>query len=167
MKEIMNQEQLERTLRRMTHEMIERNPKLEDVVLAGILKKGYPIAAILKENLKRFAQIDVPLHALDIWPYRDDLDSPGQPTTPLINIKDKVIILVDDVLYTGRSVRAAMDALTHVGRPKQIQLAILIDRGHRELPIRADYIGKNIPTSRQEHVVVNIDQMCVWIAENK
>ncbi|TVP86762.1 MAG: bifunctional pyr operon transcriptional regulator/uracil phosphoribosyltransferase PyrR [Acholeplasmataceae bacterium] len=167
MKEIMNQEQLERTLKRMTHEIIERNPDLEDVVLAGILKKGHPIATILKENLKRFAQIDVPVHALDIWPYRDDLDAPEQPATPAVSIKDKVVILVDDVLYTGRSVRAAMDALTHLGRPRQIQLAILIDRGHRELPIRADYIGKNIPTSRQEHVIVDIDKMCVWIAENK
>ncbi len=167
MKEIMNQEQLERTLKRMTHEIIERNPNLEDVVLAGILKKGHPIATILKENLKRFAQIDVPVHALDIWPYRDDLDAPEQPATPAVSIKDKVVILVDDVLYTGRSVRAAMDALTHLGRPRQIQLAILIDRGHRELPIRADYIGKNIPTSRQEHVIVDISKMCVWIAENK
>ena len=163
MKEIMNAEQLLRTIKRMTHEIIERNQDLKEIVFVGILKKGYPIANMLKENLKRFADIDVPLFPIDIHAYRDDINEKVMPLVQDIDIHDKNIILVDDVLYTGRSVRAAMDALSDHGRPKQIQLAILIDRGHRELPIRADYIGKNIPTSRSEKVIVDIEKMNVFL----
>lgn len=163
MKEIMNAEQLLRTIKRMTHEIIERNQDLKEIVFVGILKKGYPIANMLKENLKRFADIDVPLFPIDIHAYRDDINEKVMPLAQDIDIHDKNIILVDDVLYTGRSVRAAMDALSDHGRPKQIQLAILIDRGHRELPIRADYIGKNIPTSRSEKVIVDIEKMNVFL----
>lgn len=167
MKEIMNQEQISRTLKRMTHEIIERNQELSDVVLVGIMKKGYPIAQILKENLKRFAEIDIPVFGIDITNYRDDLEVKKNIQLQAIDVKDKNVILVDDVLYTGRSVRAAMDAIADQGRPKQIQLAILIDRGHRELPIRADYIGKNIPTSRNEKVIVDLKNQQIIIDEQK
>lgn len=167
MKEIMNSEQLSRTLKRMTHEIIERNQHLDDVVLVGIMKKGYPIAQILKENLKRFADIDVNIYPIDIQAYRDDIKSKHQPVNQKIEVQDKNVILVDDVLFTGRSVRAAMDAINDHGRPKQIQLAIVIDRGHRELPIRADYIGKNIPTSKNERVIINMQYQTVYIEDIK
>ncbi len=165
MKEIMNQEQLGRTLKRMTHEIIERNQNLNQIVLVGILKKGLPIATILRDNLKKFADIDVPVFGLDILPYRDDEKKKDQKIVQYIDIQDKRVILVDDVLYTGRSVRAAMDALLDIGRPSHIQLAILIDRGHRELPIRADFIGKNIPTSHREKVVVDMEKELITIEE--
>ena len=167
MKEIMNQEQLSRTLKRMTHEIIERHSDLSNIVFVGILKKGYPIAQILKENLKRFAEIDAPIYPLDIQAYRDDLDQKIKPKSQSLDVLNKDVILVDDVLYTGRSVRAAMDALSDHGRPRQIQLAILVDRGHRELPIRADYIGKNIPTSKNEKVFVDINNQVIYIEEVK
>lgn len=167
MKEIMNAEQLNRTLKRMTHEIIERNQDLSDIVLIGIMKKGFPVAQVLKENLKRFADVEVPIFPIDILAYRDDLSDKPRPTPQNMDIHDKNVILVDDVLYTGRSVRAAMDALSDHGRPRQIQLAIVIDRGHRELPIRADYIGKNIPTSRHEKVIVDLKNMGVFLEENK
>jgi pyrimidine operon attenuation protein/uracil phosphoribosyltransferase len=167
MKEIMNQEHLSRTLKRMTHEIIERNQKLDNIVFVGILKKGFPIANMLKENIKRFADIDVPVYALDIKAYRDDLDHKEDPKDQRLDVSNKDVILVDDVLYTGRSVRAAMDALSDHGRPKSIQLAIVIDRGHRELPIRADYIGKNIPTSKNERVIVDLKENIIYIDEIK
>ncbi|MBE0701309.1 MAG: bifunctional pyr operon transcriptional regulator/uracil phosphoribosyltransferase PyrR [Acholeplasmataceae bacterium] len=167
MKEIMNSEQLSRTIKRMTHEIIERNPDLENIVLVGILKKGVPIAQMIKDNLKCFANLDVLVYQVDIRPYRDDLPTKIKPEKQALISLDKNVILVDDVLYTGRSVRAAMDAINDHGRPKQIQLAILIDRGHRELPIRADYIGKNIPTNRFERIVVDMEKQMVFIEENK
>lgn len=162
----MNTEQLSRTIKRMTHEIIERNQDLNDIVFVGILKKGYPIAHMLKENLKRFADVDAPLFPIDIHAYRDDLANKVTPHRQNLPIHEKNIILVDDVLFTGRSVRAAMDALSDHGRPKQIQLAIVIDRGHRELPIRADYIGKNIPTSRNEKVIVDLEKMNVYLEDH-
>lgn len=165
MKEIMNSEQLSRTLKRMTHEIIEHNQNLNDIIFVGILKKGFPLALMLKENLKKFADVDVPVYPLDIKAYRDDLQEKKDPLRQDIEVQDKIVILVDDVLYTGRSVRAAMDALSDHGRPKQVQLAIVIDRGHRELPIRADYIGKNIPTSRNEKVVIDMNSMSVFIED--
>lgn len=167
MKEIMNAEQLSRTLKRMTHEIIERNQNLSDIVFVGIMKKGFPIAQILNENLKRFADVEAEIYPIDIHAYRDDLENKVTPRDQKIDVKDKNVILVDDVLYTGRSVRAAMDALSDHGRPKQIQLAIVIDRGHRELPIRADYIGKNIPTSKNEKVVVDMNESRVYIQDIK
>jgi pyrimidine operon attenuation protein/uracil phosphoribosyltransferase len=166
MKEIMNSEQLSRTLKRMTHEIIERHNDLKDIVFVGIMKKGVPIAETLKENMKRFADIDIPVFALDIHAYRDDLDNKINPPRQELLIHEKHVILVDDVLYTGRSVRAAMDAISDYGRPKQIELAIVIDRGHRELPIRADYIGKNIPTSHSEKVIVDYEKKCVYLEEH-
>jgi pyrimidine operon attenuation protein / uracil phosphoribosyltransferase len=167
MKEIMNAEQLSRTLKRMTHEIIERNQNLTDIVFVGIMKKGFPIAQILNDNLKKFADVEAEIYPIDIHAYRDDLENKITPRDQKINVQDKNVILVDDVLYTGRSVRAAMDALSDHGRPKQIQLAIVIDRGHRELPIRADYIGKNIPTSKNEKVVVDMNESKVYIEDIK
>ncbi|NCU33618.1 MAG: bifunctional pyr operon transcriptional regulator/uracil phosphoribosyltransferase PyrR [Candidatus Moranbacteria bacterium] len=166
MKEIMNSEQLARTLKRMTHEIIERNNDLSELVFVGILRKGYPIAQMLSDNLSRFAEVKVPVYGLDIHSYRDDIFEKVKPSIDTIDIHEKNVILVDDVLYTGRSVRAAMDALIDYGRPSKIQFAVLVDRGHRELPIRADYIGKNIPTSRSEMVLVDIDELSVCIQES-
>lgn len=155
MKTIMTRADIERTLRRMAHEIIERNPDLDHVVLLGIKKKGVPVAIALGANLKRFSDIEIPVHELDILAYRDDLRQAQQPTNDGWSVSDKTVILVDDVLYTGRSARAAMDAASDHGRPREIQLAILVDRGHRELPIRPDYVGLNVPTSKQEKVVVD------------
>ncbi len=162
MKEILTSEQLSRTLKRMTHEIIEAHSKLEDLILVGILKKGLPIANIIKENLKQFAQIDVPVIGIDITNYRDDVKL-EQKGTQQLELENKNVILVDDVLYTGRSVRAAMDAIMDHQRPSKIQLAVLVDRGHRELPIRADFVGKNIPTSKSEKVIVDIENQTVYI----
>ena len=159
MKVIMDQGQISRTLKRMTHEIIERNANLKDLVLVGIKQKGVPVAKRLVENLKRFSDVDVPLFELDITNHRDDDKKTDKQTlTSKTDLTQKNVIIVDDVLFTGRSVRAAMDAITDLGRPSKIQLAILIDRGHRELPIRADYIGKNIPTSYLEKVIVDWDE---------
>lgn len=165
MKQLLNQEQLSRILRRMTHEIIERNADLSEIILVGILKKGYPIALFLKENLKQFAEVDVEIYPIDITMHRDDHVSKGPVISNALNVNGKHVILVDDVLYTGRTVRAAMDALNDFGRPKSIQLAVLIDRGHRELPIRADYIGKNIPTSKNEKVLVDPNEEVVILVE--
>lgn len=154
MKIILTEDATLRTLKRMTHEIIEKFPSLEDVVLVGILKKGYPIAVKIQEFLHEFSGHSVPVFPLDIQPFRDDTLTKDIPTVAL-ETQHKKIILLDDVLYTGRSVRAAMDALMIPGRPDSISLGILIDRGHRELPIRPDFIGKNIPTSHQEKIIVD------------
>jgi pyrimidine operon attenuation protein/uracil phosphoribosyltransferase len=147
----------------MTHEIIEKNTNLESIVLLGILKKGYPLAKILQKNLKDFSGITVETHAIDIKAYRDDLDTNIDKVNQGFNLDKKTVIIVDDVLFTGRTVRAAMDAINNHGRPEKIELAILIDRGHRELPIRADFIGKNIPTSSKEKVVVDLEKQLVTI----
>lgn len=157
-KEMMNQEQISRTIKRMAHEIIERNTDLKNLVFVGIKNKGVPIASKLSEHLHRFADAHIPVYTLDITPYRDDhkqseIDIPNTG----MELEGKNVIIIDDVLFTGRSVRAAMDAINDYGRPAKMQLAILIDRGHRELPIRADYIGKNLPTSYDEKVVVDIN----------
>lgn len=163
MKEIMNKDQLTRTLKRMTHEIIEKYNDLDDIVLLGVLQKGYPLAKIIKQNLKDFAQVDIPCYPLDIRAYRDDLNQDIQKVNQGYDVKNKTVILIDDVLYTGRTARAALDAINFHGRPKKISLAILVDRGHRELPIRADFIGKNIPTSSEEKVIVDLNNMLVVI----
>jgi pyrimidine operon attenuation protein / uracil phosphoribosyltransferase len=163
MKEIMNKDQLTRTLKRMTHEIIEKYNQLDHIVLLGVLHKGYPLAKIIQKNLKDFAQVELPCYPLDIRAYRDDLDQSISKTNQGFNVKDKTVILIDDVLYTGRTARAALDAINFHGRPNKISLAILIDRGHRELPIRADFIGKNIPTSIEEKVIVDLNKMTVVI----
>jgi pyrimidine operon attenuation protein/uracil phosphoribosyltransferase len=152
---LIDMETITKTLRRMTHEILEKNENPKEILLIGIMKKGYPIARIIQENIKLYEGIDVETVPIDISMYRDD-EKKKPVAIPPISVTGKVCILVDDVLYTGRTVRAAMDALIDQGRPQKIQLAVLVDRGHRELPIRADYVGKNIPTGQDEIVLVNM-----------
>ena len=154
---------IRQTLARIAHEIIERNKTTEHLVLVGMRTRGLPLAKRLAANIEDFEKLKVPVGALDISLYRDDLASlnlqPVVKSTDIpVNIDDKSIVLVDDVLYTGRSTRAAMDALIDLGRPQSIQLAVLIDRGHRELPIRANYVGKNIPSSRHEEIQVQLEE---------
>lgn len=158
---LLDEDAIRRSLVRVSHEIIEKNKGIEDIVLIGIKRRGYPLANRLAENIKKFEGIDLPVGSVDITLYRDDLtyvsDTPRLNDKNLgIDVRNKKVILVDDVLYTGRTVRAAIEAIINVGRPKCIQLAVLIDRGHRELPIRADYVGKNIPTSKEEIIAVQI-----------
>ncbi len=162
-KVIMNQEDIRRTLARIAHEMIERNKAIEHLVLVGMHTRGVPMANRLASNIEDFVGTKIPVGTLDISLYRDDLSSlelqPTVKNTDIpVSVDGKSIVLVDDVLYTGRSIRAAMDALTDLGRPQLIQLAVLVDRGHRELPIRADYVGKNIPSSRHEDIQVKLKE---------
>ncbi len=144
-----------RTIKRMTHEIIEREADLDNMILLGIEKSGVLIAQMIHDNLLKFESLDVPIYGLDISAHRDDMKK-KDGTKLNLDVTNKHVILVDDVLYTGRTARAAMDSVIDLGRPSTIQLAVLIDRGHRELPIRADYIGKNIPTRFDESVVVNL-----------
>ena len=153
MKTILDTQQLHRTLKRMTHEIIEAFPSLDDVVLCGIESKGVILATEIKHLIKSFSDVDVALFALNIQPFRDDEKKSGQPNKIGIDLNNKNIVVIDDVLFTGRTVRAAIDGIMLNGRPKNIKLAVLVDRGHRELPIRPDFIGKNIPTSMQENVL--------------
>jgi len=152
-----------RALRRIAHEIVERNRGLDGVMLVGIHTRGAPIAERLGVILGEVEGVDVPVGSLDIGMYRDDFDT--RPTTPLghTDIPEQIdghtVILVDDVLFTGRTVRAALDALTDLGRPRRVQLAVLVDRGHRDLPIRADYVGKNLPTSIDERVTVHLAEV--------
>ncbi len=171
---VMDADAVQRALRRISYEIIERNRGAENLVLVGIRRRGVPLARILADNIRRTEGIDVPVGALVITLYRDDLihktDDPIVSATEIpTDITGRDVILVDDVLFTGRTVRAAIDALIARGRPASVQLAILCDRGHREFPIRADYIGKNIPTSKSELVVVRIppfdDASCVELHE--
>lgn len=160
---IMDKAQMERSIHRMAHEIIEQNRGLGKIRLVGIRSRGVPIAQRLSDYLRLIEGQDIPVGMLDITLYRDDLSTISHQ--PVIkgsqldfDIEDAVIVLVDDVLYTGRTVRAAIDALLDFGRPRQIQLAVLIDRGHRELPIKADYVGKNVPTSREEIIKVEFEE---------
>ena len=160
---IMTPEDIRRILARIAHEIIERNKAIERLILVGMHTRGVPLARRLAANIEYFAQLQVPVGALDISQYRDDLSLlNSQPvihhTEIPADIDGKSIVLVDDVLYTGRSTRAAMDALINLGRPQSIQLAVLVDRGHRELPIRANYVGKNIPSSRHEEIQVKLEE---------
>ena len=161
---LLDEKAIERALVRIAHEIVEKNKGVEELVLVGIKRRGVPLANRIMENIRRFEEVDVPVASVDITLYRDDLqedyETPKVKDEPLsVTIKDKRIILVDDVLFTGRTVRAALDAITKNGRPRSIQLAGLIDRGHRELPIRADYVGKNVPTSRNELVKVMLEEI--------
>ena len=160
---IMNEADIRRTLARISHEIIERNKSTSDLILVGMHTRGVPLANRLAANIKGFEGVITTVGSLDISLYRDDLPSlnrqPVVKSTDIpVSIDDKIIVLVDDVLYTGRSIRAAMDALIDLGRPLSIQLAVLIDRGHRELPIRADYVGKNMPSSRHEEIRVHLKE---------
>lgn len=159
----MTKEDMDRALMRIAHQICERNSGCENVIFLGIKRRGVPLAKQLASNVKAIEKTDVPVGTLDITLYRDDLSELDD--TPLINetsihfpVEGKIVILVDDVIYTGRTARAALDAVSRLGRAQQIQLAVLIDRGHRELPIRADYVGKNIPTSKSEIVSVQIQE---------
>ena len=148
-----------RALFRISHEIIEKNKGTDNLVLLGILTRGLPMATRIRDNIKKIEGVELPLGSLDITLYRDDLteivDLPEAKLTEInFSLKDKNVILCDDVLFTGRTARAAIESILKLGRPKTIQLAVLVDRGHRELPIRADYVGKNIPTSLNELVSV-------------
>jgi pyrimidine operon attenuation protein/uracil phosphoribosyltransferase len=159
----MDAERINRSLARIAHEILERNRGTDALAFVGIRARGVPIAARLAAHLKTIAGVDVPTGALDITLYRDDLMHHAVGPQPVIrrteipfSIDGRLILLADDVLYTGRTIRAALDALIDFGRPSAIQLVALVDRGHRELPIRADYVGRNIPTSRQQSVQVRL-----------
>jgi pyrimidine operon attenuation protein/uracil phosphoribosyltransferase len=157
---VMNQEDIRRALNRVAHEILERNRGTQDLVIVGIYTRGVLLANRVAGNIAEFEGSEVPVAALDINLYRDDLQDRVRPvvrpTNIPVGIHDKNVVLVDDVLYTGRTIRAAMDALNDFGRPKEVQLAILLDRGHRELPIRPDYVGQNIPTALDEQVKVRL-----------
>ncbi len=162
-KELLNRKDIERIVSRMAHEIIERNKGTENLYLVGIQRGGVNLAKRLSARIRAIEGVEIPMGSLDISLYRDDLGLRKEhPVVRQTNIpwdlNDKKIILVDDVLFTGRSIRAAMDALMDFGRPAQIQLAVLLDRGHRELPIRADYVGKNIPTSKGENIDVQFEE---------
>lgn len=163
MKEIMNREHIQRTLKRMTHEMIERNQNIDELVFVAILNKGLRVGKELQNYFTQFTGHTVPLVAIDIGPYRDDEKKTVKTTETPVDFRNKIVILIDDVLYTGRSVRAALDLISEQGRPKKVELAILIDRGHRELPVRADYVGKNVPTSQRETIQVDMQTYSVKI----
>ncbi len=151
---------IDRSLRRISHEILERNASnLGGLALVGVLTRGVPLARRISENIRLFEGLEVPVGSLDITLHRDDLagEEPEVKGNRVpFEVAGRTVVLVDDVLYTGRTARAAMDALLELGRPAAIRLAILVDRGHRELPIRADYVGKNVPTSRDERVLVNL-----------
>ncbi|KJS12504.1 MAG: bifunctional pyrimidine regulatory protein PyrR uracil phosphoribosyltransferase [Peptococcaceae bacterium BRH_c8a] len=159
----MDSDGIRRVITRIAHEIIERNKGTGDLVLIGIRRRGVPLARRLADRIKEIEGSLVPVGVLDITLYRDDLTTMGhQPivrqTEVTFSINGKRVVLVDDVLFTGRTIRAALDAIIDLGRPRYIQLAALVDRGHRELPIRADYVGKNVPTSRREEVAVRLTE---------
>lgn len=163
---VLDEQAIRRALTRIAHEIIEKNKGIDHLFLVGIRTRGIFLADRLAERIKQIEGKNVPVGELDITLYRDDLTTKTIDREPLVkgmhidtDIKDKEVILVDDVLYTGRTVRAALDAIIDIGRPSAIQLAVLVDRGHRELPIRADYVGKNIPTSSSEKIVVELTEM--------
>lgn len=159
----MDDKAIRRSLIRVSHEIIEKNKGVEDIVLIGIKRRGYPLAQRIAKCIADIEGVDIPVGSVDISLYRDDLqtinDAPRLNDKNLgVEVKGKKVVLVDDVLFTGRTARAALEAVIDAGRPKMIQLAVLIDRGHRELPIRADFVGKNIPTSRSELISVSLKE---------
>jgi pyrimidine operon attenuation protein/uracil phosphoribosyltransferase len=160
--EVLSKDGIDRSLRRISHEILERNASsLDDLALVGVLTRGVPLAHRIARNIEHFEGLEVPVGSLDITLHRDDRDPADEEprvreSRVPFDVAGKTVVLVDDVLYTGRTARAAMDALLELGRPAAIRLAILVDRGHRELPIRADHVGKNVPTSRTETVRVRL-----------
>jgi len=162
---IVDENQFLRTISRISHEIIEKHQTLDNLVIVGIKRRGAEIAELIRQKIMALTQVDVPSFDLDITFYRDDLSLMEEEMSPIykgasmqMNIQNKEIILVDDVLFTGRTILAALDALTDFGRASRIELVIFVDRGHRELPIRADYVGKNVPTSRNENIQVRTKQ---------
>lgn len=158
--QIMDKKDMQRAITRISHEILERNHGSDNIVIMGVVSRGEHLARRIAAKIEDIENISVPVGFLDITYFRDDVDRSLYKDTTRIDfdITEKNIILVDDVIYTGRSVRAAIDAIMSKGRPKLIQLAVLVDRGHRELPIRADFVGKNLPTSREERVQVFVDE---------
>ncbi len=161
--QIMDEAAVKRALVRISHEIVEKNDGVGDVILAGIKRRGVPLSKLIADNIKKIEDKEIPLGILDISLYRDDLtrlnENPEVRNTEFpFDITGKKVILVDDVIYTGRTARAAIEALFERGRPAAIQFAVLIDRGHRELPIRADFVGKNVPTSRSEMIEVRVPE---------
>lgn len=171
MPQVMSSDDLARAIRRIAHEILERHQGADGVVLVGVHSRGVPLAEEIAQAVDDFERVKVPVGELDIGLYRDDLGL--RPTTRLsrtlipVDLTDEKVILVDDVLFTGRTARAAMDALLDLGRPARVELAVMVDRGHRQLPIRADYVGKNIPTSSDDRVAVRMQSMDgragVWV----
>ncbi|HEQ9170264.1 TPA: bifunctional pyr operon transcriptional regulator/uracil phosphoribosyltransferase PyrR [Streptococcus pyogenes] len=155
-KEIVDDVTMKRAITRITYGIIERNKQLDNVVLAGIKTRGVFLARRIQERLHQLEGLDLPIGELDTKPFRDDMRVEEDTTLMSVDITGKDVILIDDVLYTGRTIRAAIDNLVSLGRPARVSLAVLVDRGHRELPIRADYVGKNIPTSSVEEIVVEV-----------
>jgi pyrimidine operon attenuation protein / uracil phosphoribosyltransferase len=163
--QLLDQSAIKRALTRIAHEILEKNKGTEGIMLVGIKTRGVPITERLAQKISEIEGVTVPTGEVDITLYRDDLSNKDGKEEPILNgtkvnseVENKTVILVDDVLYTGRTVRAAMDAVMDMGRPSSVQLAVLVDRGHRELPIRADYVGKNIPTSQDEVIVVQLEE---------
>ncbi len=159
--QLMDEKAISRAITRVSHEIIEKNKGIEDIVLVGIKTRGVPIAHRISKKIEQIEGSKIDTGEVDITLYRDDLkkidiDPVLNGSNIDFNINDKIVILVDDVLYTGRTVRASLDAIVDIGRPKSIQLAVLVDRGHRELPVRADYVGKNVPTSKHEIISVKL-----------
>lgn len=159
MKEIMDHAAINRSMTRLAHEIVERNKVLDDVVLVGVRTRGVHLASRLQAMIHQLYGILLPVGILNIRPWRDDLTQEVAIEPLDVDVKDKRVVLVDDVLYTGRTIRAAMDGLVYFGRPKQIQLAVLVDRGHKEFPIKGDYVGKNIPTAHHEQVIVQLKEI--------
>ena len=157
-KEIIDEITMKRAITRITYEIIERNKELDKLVLIGIKTRGVYLAKRIQERLQQLEGLEIPFGELDTRPCRDDKQAQEDTTEIDIDITGKDVILVDDVLYTGRTIRAAIDGIVKLGRPARVQLAVLVDRGHRELPIRADYVGKNIPTGRDEEIIVQMSE---------
>ena len=164
---VLSPEDIQRAVWRMAHEIIERNQGLENVVLIGLQTGGVPLSGLLADDLQQIEDVELPVGTLDVAFYRDDIGLrpvlPEAVTDIPFDLAGKTVVLVDDVLFTGRTIRAALDALTDFGRPRSVQLAVMVDRGHRELPIRPDYVGKNLPTRRDE--VVNVGPLGVELGE--
>lgn len=158
-KEVVDDLTMKRAITRITYEIIERNKDLRQIVLVGIKTRGVYIARRIQERLSQLEQIDVPVAELDTKPFRDDTKATEDTTVLPVDIAHREVILIDDVLYTGRTIRAAIDNLVSHGRPARVSLAVLVDRGHRELPIRPDFVGKNIPTSKSEEIIVEMMEL--------
>lgn len=163
MKKILTQDEIRRAVSRISHEILERNEDYESIVFLGLVTRGFELAERLQKKIYEIEKVPIPVYQLDISNYRDDLKKLDQRLEniklPDVDVDEKNVIIVDDVIFTGRTTRAALDAIVELGRPSRVQLVALVDRGHREFPIRPDYIGKNIPTSRDEKVILRLEEV--------